>query len=186
MPRSPGFRTAAPAHISGRATIKVLTKSGYEVAHEGDNGAVCLVMRGFTAPTYTPVQFREIVYDPTIHAPICFTARPAARCRTTSCGRSSIAGMSPDQIARALETACMSRESFGKVGHGHVYMWSAHQHLARNRRLAPPRDGVRCQYYENAVGRRQRLLVAVAAGQRRRRHAVYVVVISADDKLAVK
>src|SRR5262249_1969300 len=30
-------RTAAPANISDRATIKVLTKSGYEVAREGDN-----------------------------------------------------------------------------------------------------------------------------------------------------
>src|SRR5437773_8749101 len=71
-------RSAAPASVSDRATIKVLTKSGYEVAHQGENGSVCLVMRGFSAPTYTPAQFREIVYDPTIHAPICFTA-PAAR-----------------------------------------------------------------------------------------------------------
>jgi len=71
-------RSAAPASVSDRATIKVLTKSGYEVARQGDNGSVCVVMRGFSAPTYTPAQFREIVYDPTIHAPICFTA-PAAR-----------------------------------------------------------------------------------------------------------
>src|SRR5258707_13376193 len=42
-------RSAAPANISGRATIKVLTKSGYEVAHKGDNGFVCMVMRGWAA-----------------------------------------------------------------------------------------------------------------------------------------
>ena len=71
-------RTAAPANVSDHATIKILTKSGYKVAREGDNGAVCMVMRGFSAPTYTPAQFRDIVYDPHIHAPICFTA-PAAR-----------------------------------------------------------------------------------------------------------
>jgi hypothetical protein len=71
-------RSAAPANISERATIKILTKSGFEVAQQGDNGNVCLVMRGFSAPTYTPAQFRDIVHDPTIHAPICFTA-PAAR-----------------------------------------------------------------------------------------------------------
>jgi len=39
---------------------------------------VCMVMRAFSAPSYTPAQFREIVYDPTIRAPICFSA-PAAR-----------------------------------------------------------------------------------------------------------
>ena len=71
-------RSAAPAGISDRATIKVLTASGYEVASEGDNGAVCLVMRGFSAPTDTPAQFRDLVYDPDVRAPICFTA-PAAK-----------------------------------------------------------------------------------------------------------
>jgi hypothetical protein len=39
-------RSAAPANISGPATIKVLTTSGYQVAHKGDNGFVCMVMRG--------------------------------------------------------------------------------------------------------------------------------------------
>ena len=63
-------RTAAPPSISDRATIKVLTRSGFVVAHEGDNGNVCMVMRGFSAPTYTPAQFRDLVYDPTVRAPI--------------------------------------------------------------------------------------------------------------------
>jgi len=32
-----------------------LTASGYQAVHEGDNGFVCMVMRGFTvAPTFTP------------------------------------------------------------------------------------------------------------------------------------
>ncbi len=31
-------KTAAPASISDRATIKVLTKSGFEVVQKGDNG----------------------------------------------------------------------------------------------------------------------------------------------------
>src|SRR6266567_226249 len=75
-------RSAAPAAISDRATIKILTKAGYEVAREGNNGVVCMVMRGFSAPTYTPAQFRDLVYDPTVHAPICFT--PPARGRTRS------------------------------------------------------------------------------------------------------
>jgi len=66
-------KSAAPAKISDRATFKVLTRSGYEVAQKGDNGFVCMVMRGFSAPTYTPAPFRNLVYDPTVRAPICFT-----------------------------------------------------------------------------------------------------------------
>src|SRR5262245_32805288 len=94
-------KTAAPANISDRATIKVLTRSGFEVAQEGDNGAVCMVMRGFSAPTYTPAQFRNLVYDPTVHAPICFmpaaarVVMPYYEFRT----RLALQGKSPDEIA---------------------------------------------------------------------------------------
>ena len=42
-------RTAAPSTITDRATLKVLTQSGYQVAREGDNGFTCFVMRGWTA-----------------------------------------------------------------------------------------------------------------------------------------
>jgi hypothetical protein len=168
-------RTAAPAHISGRATIKVLTKSGYEVAHEGDNGVVCLVMRGFTAPTYTLVQFRDIVYDPTIHAPICFTP-PAARSampyyelRT----KLAIAGMIPDQIARALETAYIKGQLPKRDTVTFAYMWSAHQHLGPGIGARHPHvNGIRSVLRERD-GRRQRLRIAASAGQRRCRHTVY-------------
>ncbi len=52
-------KTAAPANISDHATIKVLTRSGFETAQQGDNGSVCMVMRGFSVPTYAPAQFRN-------------------------------------------------------------------------------------------------------------------------------
>src|SRR5579863_4236229 len=65
-------KSAAPATISDRATIKVLTTAGFAVVHTGDNGFVCEVMRAFSAPTYTPVQFRDLVYDSSVRAPICF------------------------------------------------------------------------------------------------------------------
>src|SRR5262249_21244594 len=45
-------KSAAPANISDRASIKVLTTAGFKVVHEGDSGFVCVVMRGFSAPTY--------------------------------------------------------------------------------------------------------------------------------------
>jgi hypothetical protein len=125
-------RSAAPAAIADRATVKVLTAAGYEVASEGDNGAVCLVMRGFSAPTYTPAPFRSLVYDPAVHAPICFAA-PAARTvlpyyelRT----RLAIAGKHPDEIAEALQAASVKGELPRRESTTFAYMFSAHQHLA--------------------------------------------------------
>ena len=94
-------RSAAPSNISGRATIRVLTESGYQVAREGHNGFVCMVMRGWTAPTYTPAQFRDLVYDATLRAPICFdpaasrTVLPYYELRSTL----GMQGKTPDQIA---------------------------------------------------------------------------------------
>jgi hypothetical protein len=44
-------RSAAPNNVSARATVKILSASGYTVAAQGDNGSVCMVMRGFAAPT---------------------------------------------------------------------------------------------------------------------------------------
>ena len=124
-------RSAAPPALADRASVKVLTKSGFEVAQEGDNGLVCLVMRGFSAPTYTPAAFRAIVYDPTIHAPICFAA-PAVRAvlpyyelRT----KLALAGKDPDQITEALQAAYVKGELPRRDGATFAYMFSSHQHL---------------------------------------------------------
>jgi len=66
-------KSAAPDYVSDHATIKVFTASGFQTAHEGDNGFLCMVLRGFTgAPTYTPVQVRDYInYDAKTRAPIC-------------------------------------------------------------------------------------------------------------------
>ena len=63
-------KTAAPANISDHATIKVLTRSGFEVAQQGDNGSVCMVMRGFSAPTGAIVATKPI--DPANHSLFIF------------------------------------------------------------------------------------------------------------------
>jgi hypothetical protein len=146
-------RSAAPAAISDRATIKVLTGSGYVVAHEGDNGVVCMVMRGFAAPTYTPTAFRDLVYDASVRAPICFTA-PAARTampyyelRT----RLGMEGRSPEQIAQALETAYVKGELPKRDTVTFAYMWSAHQHLAPGIGAWHPHMMVFAPYYENSM-----------------------------------
>ena len=75
MPRNAEIslaESAAPENIATHATIKVLTTKGFEVARTGQNGFVCVVMRGWAAPTYTPKQFRDLTYDPSVRAPICF------------------------------------------------------------------------------------------------------------------
>jgi hypothetical protein len=146
-------KSAAPASLADHATIKVLTKSGYVVAHEGDNGFVCMVMRGFSAPTYTPAQFRDLVYDPTVHAPICFTA-PAARTampyyelRT----KLAMEGKGPDQIARSLESAYVRGELPRRDAVTFAYMWSAHQHLAPGIGVWRPHMMVFAPYYDNST-----------------------------------
>ena len=72
-------KSAAPDYISDHATIKVFTASGFQTVHEGDNGFVCVVMRGFTgAPTFTPVQVRDYInYDAKTRAPICLDPQAA-------------------------------------------------------------------------------------------------------------
>ena len=47
-------KSAAPANISDHATIEVLTESGFQVVNEGDNGFVCLVMRGLVGADLHP------------------------------------------------------------------------------------------------------------------------------------
>jgi hypothetical protein len=145
--------SAAPASVSEQATVKVLTKSGFEVARDGSNGSVCMVMRGFSAPTYTPAQFRELVYDPTVHAPICFTA-PAARValpyyelRT----KFAMEGKSPDQIARALETAYAKGDLPRRDEVTLAYMWAAHQHLGPGIGAWHPHMMVFAPYYKNEM-----------------------------------
>lgn len=65
-------RSAAAENASGHATIEVLTASGYKATAKGDNGFVCLVLRGWAAPTFTPARFRGVVYHGKERAPICY------------------------------------------------------------------------------------------------------------------
>jgi hypothetical protein len=181
-------KSAAPGHVSDRATIKVLSKSGYETARDGDNGVVCMVMRGFVAPTYTPAQFRDLVYDPTVRAPICFTppavrtAMPYYELRT----KLAMEGKSPDQIAERLQAAYIKGELPRRDAVTFAYMWSAHQHLGPGIGAWHPHMMVFAPYYENSmVGGAQfgspLPQVTDDAGT-----PFTVVVIPVDDKLAVR
>lgn len=125
-------QTAAPKSISGTATVKVLTPSGYRVAAQGTNGFTCMVMRGFSAPTFTPAPFRNLVYDPTVRAPICFNelaskmVLPYYELRTTL----ALHGNTPDQIARGVQAAYDNGTLPKRTEVGFAYMWSSEQNLA--------------------------------------------------------
>jgi hypothetical protein len=180
-------RSAAPAGISDRATIKVLTRSGYSIAHEGDNGVVCMVMRGFSAPTYTPAPFRDLVYDASVHAPICFTP-PAARTampyyelRT----RRAMEGKSPDQIAEAVRAAYVKGELPRRDAVTFAYMWSAHQHLASGIGAWHPHMMVFAPYYENAMVGGNEFGSPLPQVTDDAGTPFTVVVIPVDDKLAI-
>ena len=180
-------KTAAPANISDRATIKVLTRSGFEVAQQGDNGSVCLVMRGFSAPTFSPAQFRNLVYDTTVRAPICFTP-PAARTAMPYYElRSKLAlqGKSPDEIAEAVAVAYAKGELPKRNEVTLAYMWSAKQNLAPGIGHWHPHVMVFAPYYDNAMvgGNPFGSLLPQLTDDAGTPFAV--VVIPVDDKLAV-
>jgi hypothetical protein len=181
-------RSAAPASISDRATVKILMKSGYEVAREGDNGFVCMVMRGFSAPTYTPAQFRDLVYDATVHAPICFapqaarTVMPYYELRT----RLAMDGKGPDQIAEGLQAAYAKGELPKRDAVTFAYMWSAHQHLASGVGAWHPHMMVFAPYYENAMLGGNAFGTPLPQVTDDAGTPFAVVVIPVDDKLAVR
>lgn len=125
-------RSAAPASIADHATIEVLTSSGYQVVHEGDNGFVCMVMRGFTgAPTFTPAELRGLAYDAKTRAPICLnpqavkTVLPYYELRT----KLGLDGKSPEEIAEAVRAAYASGGLPKRADVSFAYMWSADQVL---------------------------------------------------------
>jgi len=181
-------RSAAPANISDRATIKVLTTSGYQLAREGDNGFVCMVMRGWTAPTYTPAQLRDLVYDAKVHAPICFdpaasrTVMPYYELRS----KLGMEGKTPDQIAEGVQAAYVKGELPKRDGVTFAYMWSADQNLGPEIGHWHPHMMVFSPYYGNSMLGGNEFgsplpFVTDDAGT-----PFAVVVIPVDDRLAIK
>jgi len=152
----------APANISDRAMIQALTKTGFEVAQQG-NGSVCMVMRGFSAPTYTPAQFRDLVYDATVRAPICFTppavleVLPYYELRT----KLALQAKNPDEIAEAIAVAN------AKIGHWH------------------PQVMVFAPYYNNSMVGGSPFGAPFLQGTDDAETPISVVVIPVDDKLVV-
>jgi hypothetical protein len=181
-------RSAAPPTISDHATIKVLTPSGYQVAREGDNGCVCLVMRGWSAPTYTPTQFRALVFDAKVRAPICFT--PAAA-RTVLPyyelrSRLGLDRKTPDQIAEGVQAAYARGELPKRDGVSFAYMWSADQYLASGIGHWHPHMMVFAPYYRNPMLGGNEFGSPLPQVTDDAGTPFTVVVIPVDDRLAIK
>lgn len=180
-------RSAAPPNISGRATIKVLTTSGFQTVREGDNGFVCLVMRGWSAPTFAPAVLRDLVYDATVRAPICFDA-PATRMVLPFYALKHQLGMegkTPDQIADAIQAAYARGQLPRRDTVSFAYMWSAEQQLGPGVGHWHPHMMVFAPYYDNAMLGGNDVgvapIVSDDAGT-----PFTVIVIPVDDKLAIK
>jgi hypothetical protein len=146
-------RSAAPANISDRATIKVFNESGFEVAVEGDNGFVCMVMRAWSAPTYTPVAFLDFVYYAPLRAPICFNPVAAETMMLYYELRTELGlqGKNPDEIADGIESAYAKGELPRIETVSFAYMWSADQDLGPGIGHWHPHMMVFTPYYENSM-----------------------------------
>ena len=146
-------RSAAPANISDHATIKVLNESGFEVAIEGDNGFVCMVMRAWSAPSYTPMAFRDFVYYAPLRAPICFNPVAAETMMLYYELRTELGlqGKNPDEIADGIEAAYAKGELPRIETVSFAYMWSADQNLGPGIGHWHPHIMVFTPYYENSM-----------------------------------
>jgi hypothetical protein len=146
-------RTAAPESVSSRATVKTLTASGFKVAVQGDNGFVCVVLRGWSAPTFTPAQFREFVYYAKLRAPICFdpvasrTVLPLQELRTEL----GIQGKDPETIAREVAAAYALGKLPKMESAAFAYMWSDKSDLGPGIGAFHPHMMVYAPYYDNAM-----------------------------------
>src|SRR5256712_3146454 len=100
-------KSAAPEKISAHATVKILTTSGYKVAAQGNNGFVCIVMRGWAAAISTAARERDLAYDAKLRAPHCFdpiasrTVLPLQELQA----KIGLEGKGPDQISKEGQAA---------------------------------------------------------------------------------
>src|SRR6266404_6300018 len=146
-------RSAAPENVSAHATVKVLTASGFKVAAQGDNGFVCIVMRGWGAPTFTPAPFRDLRYYSKLRPAICCipvasrTVLPLQELRT----KLGMEGKTPDQIAEGVQAAYAKGELPKMETVAFAYMFSADQDLGPGAGAWHPHMMVYTPYYENSM-----------------------------------
>src|ERR1700719_1385889 len=119
-------RSAAPASISGDASVLTLGGHGYETALKGKNGFVCLVQRSW-AHGFGEADF----WNPKFRAPVCFTAAAARTVLAAYLERTEwvIAGVSKaDMINRSHAEPALKRFATPEPG-AMAYMMSKQGNL---------------------------------------------------------
>src|SRR5438876_5427140 len=136
----------------------------------------------------SPTQFRDLVYDPKVHAPICFnpaasrTVMPYYELRS----KPAMVGKAPEQIAEGIQAAYAKGVLPKRDEVSFAYMWSADQHLAPGIGHWHPHMMVFSPYYENSMlgGNEFGPPLPIVTDDGGTPFAV--VVIPVDDKLAIK
>jgi hypothetical protein len=180
-------RSAAPENVSAHATVKILTTSGYKVAAQGDNGFVCMVMRGWAAAISTTARERDLAYDAKLRAPHCFdpvasrTVLPLQELQA----KLGMEGNGPDQIAKEVQAAYANGKLPKMEAVAFAYMFSADQDLGLGLGAWHPHMMVYAPNYENSMlggNTPDSGLPIVGNGGTQ----FAVTVIPVDDRLAVK
>jgi hypothetical protein len=120
-------RTAAPADISGKATILVLTAKGYVEAVHGTNGFTCAVLRSFAGAPDDPK-----FWNPHTSGPACFNP-PATRTvlpATLTTIDWALAGASTAELNARIKKAYAERKFVMPAPGAMAYMLSPKQHLS--------------------------------------------------------
>lgn len=119
-------RSAAPASISGHATIMVLTAHGYVVAQRGGNGFTCIVERGWMVPFG-----RAKFWSTKMEAPTCYNAAAARTVLLYTFARTqmALAGASKSQIQAHIIAAIEAKTLPTPAPGAMAYMMSKHQYL---------------------------------------------------------
>src|ERR1700719_3360102 len=119
-------RSAAPASISGDASVLALGGHGYETARKGRNGFVCLVQRSWAAG-FDDAEF----WNPKLRSPICFNPAAARTVLPAYLERTEwvIAGVSKaDMIKRTNAELAANRIATPEPG-AVAFMMSKHGYL---------------------------------------------------------
>ena len=119
-------KSAAPASISDKATILVLTPHGYDTAIKGSNGFVCAVERGWMSQYDFP-QF----WNPHMRGPLCYNPAAVRSILPYTIKRTELvlAGRSKSQMSAAIKDA-IEKHTLPPLEAGAVtYMMSKQQYL---------------------------------------------------------
>jgi hypothetical protein len=119
-------RSAAPAAISGDATVLVLKEHKYETAVKGKNGFVCVVERSWMSAVDSP-EF----WNPKMRGPVCFNP-PAVRSVlpiTYKRTELALAGMSKIQLIARMQDAIKKKELPALEPGAMAYMMSKQGYL---------------------------------------------------------